>query len=85
MNLTGNQLAEFVSAQHLSHMKRLFLGQNSLVDVSYRGLKSCVQITLNDNRVEHLTDMTDLQKLEYLDLSGNRLTSTFPKRPDAVL
>jgi Leucine-rich repeat (LRR) protein len=76
MNLTGNQLTEFVHGQHLSHLKRLYLGQNSLVDVSFRGLKSCVQITLNDNRIEHLTDMTDLQKLENLDLSGNRLTSS---------
>jgi Leucine-rich repeat (LRR) protein len=47
-------------------------------------MRAVVQLALDRNRIEHLTDMSDLQKLEYLDLSGNRLTSAYQNSSNMI-
>ena len=77
--LTDSSLAEFgaaKSAAHLSKLKRLELNNNSISAVHLKGLKSLEALSLAQNRVEAIPDFTDQEELEYLDLSGNRITST---------
>lgn len=76
LNFSSNALSEFTTASHLSRCKRFLLSDNRITDISFKGMKSVVQLALDHNRIEHLTDMSDLQKLEFLDLSSNRVTST---------
>lgn len=76
LNLSYNALSAFTMAPHLTKCKRLFLNDNRISEITYRGMKNVVQLDLQHNRIEHLEDMSDLHKLTYLDLSGNRVTST---------
>lgn len=73
MNLTGNCLVDLTKISHLTRLKRLWLDDNLLCNIVFRGLSSLESLSISQNRVEKLNDMSDLKKLVYLDLSGNRL------------
>lgn len=74
MDLSANALVECNNLTSLSKLKRLWLDNNLLCDIVFKGLLSLEYLSLSQNRIEHLNDMSDLKKLVYLDLSGNRLT-----------
>jgi Leucine-rich repeat (LRR) protein len=76
LDLSGNSLSQFVNGQHLTKLKSLNLAKNAIGRVSFQGLQSLEYLSLNNNRIEHLPDMSDLKKLVYLDLSQNRILST---------
>jgi serine/threonine protein kinase len=65
------------SVMHLSKLKRLELNNNSISTALLRGMKSLEALSLASNRLDAVPDFTDQEELEYLDLSGNRITSAF--------
>jgi len=75
LDLSMNNLSNF-SAQNfnLVKLKHLALDDNMINSCRVKGLKNLVSLSLRNNRLRGLDDMTDLLKLVYLDLSGNNLT-----------
>ena len=67
--------------QHLNKLKRLVIDRNALCDVQFKGLSSLITLSLADNRLNYLNDMSDLKKLIYLNLAGNKLTGALPDLP----
>jgi Leucine-rich repeat (LRR) protein len=74
MDLTSNALVECVNLSHLTKLKRLWIDNNLLCNIIFKGLASLEFLSLSQNRIEHLAGLADVKKLVYLDLSGNRLT-----------
>eukprot|EP01114_Cavostelium_apophysatum_P006715 TRINITY_DN1814_c0_g1_i4.p1 TRINITY_DN1814_c0_g1~~TRINITY_DN1814_c0_g1_i4.p1 ORF type:complete len:1627 (-),score=534.96 TRINITY_DN1814_c0_g1_i4:46-4926(-) len=77
MDLSSNQLVECTNLSHLSKMKRLWIDNNLLCNIVFKGMSALEYLSLSQNRIENLNDMADLKKLVNLDLSGNRLTGSF--------
>lgn len=77
LDLSGNTLVSCVNLSHLSKLKRIYLDNNLLCNVALNGLVNLELLSLSQNRMEQLTDLSDLKKLVFLDLSGNRLNSGF--------
>jgi Leucine-rich repeat (LRR) protein len=59
----------------LTKLKRLNLENNLLTKVNLNGLQSLEFLTLAQNRLETLEGVSDLKKIVYLDLNGNRIGS----------
>eukprot|EP01117_Protostelium_nocturnum_P013773 TRINITY_DN5179_c0_g1_i2.p1 TRINITY_DN5179_c0_g1~~TRINITY_DN5179_c0_g1_i2.p1 ORF type:complete len:1634 (+),score=549.15 TRINITY_DN5179_c0_g1_i2:143-5044(+) len=76
LNLGCNMLVECNNLTSLTRLKRLWLDDNLLCSVNFKGLTSLESLSLAQNRMEKLGDMTDLKKLVYLDFNGNRLSSS---------
>jgi hypothetical protein len=73
LDLTGNCLSQFMNGRHLTKLKRLILEKNTIARLSLQGLQNLEYLSLSNNHIEHLPDMSDLKKLVYLDLSQNRI------------
>ena len=59
--------------EHLSKLKALIIDNNSLQHVQFKGLTSLTTLSLANNQLNYLNDMSDLKSIVYLNLSGNRL------------
>eukprot|EP00727_Mastigamoeba_balamuthi_P007083 m51a1_g2996 putative leucine-rich repeat-containing protein (1494) ;mRNA; r:756253-761961 len=77
LNLSGNSLMELASLAHLGKLRLLYADRNVISSVTFRGLVELELLSLKQNRMETLNDMSDLKKLVNLDLSHNRLGAGF--------
>eukprot|EP01088_Endostelium_zonatum_P000750 TRINITY_DN1099_c0_g1_i1.p1 TRINITY_DN1099_c0_g1~~TRINITY_DN1099_c0_g1_i1.p1 ORF type:complete len:848 (+),score=201.99 TRINITY_DN1099_c0_g1_i1:188-2731(+) len=79
MDLSGNALKEFTSAStsNLNKLKRLVLDDNAIVDMQFNGFEGLTYLSIENNQLGYLNDMSDLKHLVNLNLSGNRLTTGF--------
>lgn len=73
LDLSSNALVEATNLSHLNKLKRLWIDNNLLCNVVFKGLQSLELLSLSQNRLEQLNDAADLKKLINLDLSGNRI------------
>ncbi len=74
LNLSRNKLEDCNSIQYLSKLKRLWIDSNQLINITFKNLTSLVLLSLQNNNLEILSDMSELKKLIYLNLSHNGLT-----------
>lgn len=73
--MSSNALVEATNLSHLNKLKRLWIDNNLLCNVVFKGLQSLELLSLSQNRLEQLNDAADLKKLINLDLSGNRINN----------
>jgi len=79
IDLSNNKLVDCSTGvfEHLSKLKSLIVDHNSLLDIQFKGLSSLTTLSLANNQLNYLNDMSDLKNLVYLDLSGNKLEAGF--------
>lgn len=60
-------------------MKYLVADENAIVNAEVAGISSLKLLSLKMNDIEEVPDLSELKKLENLDLSHNRLVIGFEK------
>ncbi|KAG2291534.1 hypothetical protein Bca52824_038203 [Brassica carinata] len=79
LDLSGNNLSGPISAIMSTTLQALDLSSNSLTGELPLLTGSCVLLDLSNNQFEgNLTRWSKWEKVEYLDLSQNRFTGSFP-------